>query len=162
MKLIRWMAFAGGITLSSVVLGGTAAYAVEPCTLITPAQAAAAMGVPEASTGQGTQRCQWVPKKSAQGPSKSVILSLEDAKGFAAAHQPLGREITPVSGIGDEAVQTTTQGLRTVLTVKKGQVYFAIRVSGKPTLYPYVTPLRDLYQSHSSSRRKPAALPRRN
>lgn len=126
MKLIRWMAFAGGLALSS------AAYAVEPCTLITPAQAAAAMGVPEAGTGQGTQRCQWVPKKYAPGPSKSVTLSLEDAKGFAAAHQPLGREITPVSGIGDEAVQTTTQGIRTVLTVKKGQVYFAVRVSGLP------------------------------
>jgi hypothetical protein len=113
------------------ILGGTATYAVEPCSLLTPAQAAAALGVPDVSAGPGAKRCEWTPKKSA-GPSKSLYVSLEDAKGFAAAHQPLGREVTPVGGIGDEAVQTTTQGIRTVLTVKKGEVYFAVRVSGLP------------------------------
>lgn len=90
------------------------------------------MGVPDATSGHTLKSCQWFPKKHASGPSKSVNLAMEDARGFAAAHQPLGREITPVSGIGDEAVQTTTQGARTVLTVKKGDVYFAVRVSGLP------------------------------
>jgi len=102
--------------------------------LLTPAQAAAALGVPEVTTGSATATkiCEWTPKKYAPAPSKDLTVSLEDEKGFAAAHQALGREVTPVSGIGDEAVQTTTQGTRTVLTVKKGNVYFAVRVRGLP------------------------------
>jgi hypothetical protein len=133
MNIGRWMVF-GGIVCALAMLSGTAAYAVSPCSLLTPAEAAAALGVAEVSTGSptATKLCEWTPKKYAPGPSKDLTVTLESAAGFAAAHQPLGREVTAVSGIGDEAVQTTTQGTRTVLTVKKGDVYFAVRVSGLP------------------------------
>ncbi len=62
----------------------------------------------------------------------SVLLSMENAQGLAAAKMPLGRQETPVGGVGDDAVQDTTQGSRTVLTVRKGNTYFAVRVSGLP------------------------------
>ena len=37
---------------------------------------------------------------------------------------------TPVSGIGDDAVYGTTKGVATVLTVKKGDQVFVVRVIG--------------------------------
>ena len=103
-----------------------AAAAVDPCSLLSPDKVAAALGVPEVKTPGGTNRCVWVPKKYAPG-SKSVTIQLMDEKGFAAQR---GRpDVVPVTGIGDAAVQTSKIP---VLTVKKGNVYFAVSVAGLP------------------------------
>jgi hypothetical protein len=50
-----------------------------------------------------------------------------DDKGFAA--QRRRSDVVPVTGIGDEAVQSTRIP---VLTVKKGNLYFALSVAGLP------------------------------
>jgi len=50
-----------------------------------------------------------------------------DEKGFAAQRGRL--DVVPVTGIGDAAVQTSKIP---VLTVKKGNVYFAVSVAGLP------------------------------
>jgi len=50
-----------------------------------------------------------------------------DAKGFAA--QRSRPDVVPITGIGDDAVQSTRIP---VLTVKKGNVYFALSVAGLP------------------------------
>ena len=126
---------AGAAVFGAVTLSSVRADAVEPCSLLSPGEVAAALGVPEVKTPGGAQRCIWVPKKYAPGPSKSVTLQLDTDKGFAAARSGLqvpGRQVTPVSGIGDDAVQTTTQAIGTVLTVKKGNVYFVLSVTGLP------------------------------
>lgn len=47
-----------------------------------------------------------------------------DAKGFAA--QRARPDVVPVSGIGDEAVQSS--GPSPVLTAKKGNMYFSLSV----------------------------------
>jgi len=129
--------------LARIVFGGSmvfvvatrpaapAAAAVDPCSLLTPAQVAAALGVPEVKTSQGEKRCGWVPKKYAPG-SKQAYLQLEDEKGFEAARTRPAGVVTPVNGIGDAAVQVTTQGIRTILTVKKKDVVFAVSVMGLP------------------------------
>ena len=59
--------------------------------------------------------------------AKSVTLQLMSEKGFAA--QRARPDVMPVTGIGDEAVQSTRIP---VLTVKKGNLYFAVSVAGLP------------------------------
>jgi hypothetical protein len=127
MRLTSFNALAVAVVVFGVVtLGGRRADAADPCSMLSPNQVAAALGVPEVKTPGGTNRCIWTPKKYAPG-SKSVTLQLMDEKGFAAQR---GRpDVMPVTGIGDAAVQSTRIP---VLTVKKGNVYFAVSVAGLP------------------------------
>ncbi|HET6955812.1 MAG TPA: hypothetical protein VFI56_04500 [Vicinamibacterales bacterium] len=81
--------------------------------------------MPAVKASGGANRCIWVPTKYAPG-SKSVTLQLETEKGFAL--QRTRPDVAPVSGIGDEAVQTSRPGAPPVLTVKKGTMYFALSV----------------------------------
>jgi hypothetical protein len=129
----RSLIVAGTLCIVMACATGTSYGAsVNPCSLLTEEQVSAALGVtvgPGSST-MAMNHCQWFPKDHMQ--KGSVLLSLENEQGLAAAKIALGREVTTVSGVGDDAVQDTTQGTRTVLTVKKGNTYFAIRVSGLP------------------------------
>lgn len=127
MTLTPVTALAVGVAVfGAVALGGVRADAVDPCSLLSPEKVAAALGVPEVKTPGGTNRCVWVPKKYAPG-AKSVTLQLMNEKGFAAQRARL--DVKPVTGIGDEAVQSTRIP---VLTVKKGNLYFAVSVAGLP------------------------------
>ena len=128
MKLVRRMAFAGGVVWFSMMCAGDA-FGLDPCSLLTPAQVASALDVGEVKAEAGPKRCTWTSTKDASGPTKTAWLSMEDEQGFEGTKISLGRQETPVKGIGDGAMQNT-QGLRTVLTVKKGDVYFAIRLVG--------------------------------
>lgn len=113
------------VVFGTVTLDARRASATDPCSLLSPDKVAAALGVPEVKTPGGTNRCVWVPKKYAPGPTKTVTLQLMDEKGFAA--QRKRPDVVPVTGVGDEAVQTTRIP---VLTVKKGNLYFALSVAG--------------------------------
>jgi len=127
MRLTRCTALAVGIVVfGAVTLRGVRADAVDPCSLLSPDKVAAALGVPEVKTPGGTNRCVWVPKEYAPG-AKSVTLQLMTEEGFAA--QRTRPDVMPVTGIGDEAVQSTRIP---VLTVKKGNLYFAVSVAGLP------------------------------
>ena len=123
MRLTPCTALAVGIVVvGAVTLGNLRAQAADACSLLSSDKVAAALGVPEVKASAGTNRCIWIPTKYAPG-SKSVTLQLMDQKGFAAQRGRL--DVNPVKGIGDEAVQTT--GIP-VLTVKKGNLYFALSV----------------------------------
>jgi hypothetical protein len=137
MQRLRGMAFAGSFVFALPLLGGTSVEAASSCSsLITPAQAAAALGVSEVKGGKGTDVCEWLPSKSTPGSSKTLEISILNAKGYEAyARLPSvpGRfEITPVSGIGNGAMRQTMQGTRTILMVKKGNNYFSVAVGGLP------------------------------
>lgn len=123
MRLTSCTALAVGIVvIAAVTFGNVRAKAADPCSLLSPDKVATALSVPEVKASAGNNRCIWVPTKYAPG-SKSVTLQLMDEKGFAAQR---GRpDVTPVKSIGDEAVQTTRIP---VLTVKKGNLYFALSV----------------------------------
>jgi hypothetical protein len=97
--------------------------AADPCSLLTPEQVASALGVPAVKASGGPNRCMWVPTKYAPG-SKSVTLQLETETGFAA--QRARPDVTPVKGIGDDAVLSVKP--TPVLTVKKGTTCFALAV----------------------------------
>jgi hypothetical protein len=121
MRLTRYTALAFGVVVfGAVMFSGVRADAADPCSLLSPSQVAAALSVPEVKASTGANRCIWVPTKYAPG-SKSVTLQMQTEKGFAA--QRARPDAKPVSGIGDDAVQT---GL--VLTVKKGNSYFGLSV----------------------------------
>lgn len=131
-----------GAVLIFALGSSRAAYAAPPtdaCSLLTPAQVGAALGV---NVGAGkplpgnSKLCHWgAPVLMAKATTKKgVMLTLKDPMAFAYAKMPVGHGITkvPVSGIGDDAVYGTTPGYPTVLTVKKGDVVFVVHVNGFP------------------------------
>lgn len=107
------------------------AAAPEPCSLLTPAEVSDAFGVAvKAGEPANATLCQW----TASG--KMLTLLITDDKHFAAAKKgpPLpmpGVTIEPVSGVADDAVSTTNQTFVSLM-VKKGAVYFMLRVYGFP------------------------------
>jgi hypothetical protein len=111
--------------------------ATDPCSLLTPAQVSAVLGV---NVGAGktlaSTICDWTSPNQAPGvAAKKVTLTLQKPQAFAYAKMPVNsKEITktPVSGIGDDAVYGTTGGKYSSLTVKKGDVVFAVHVFGFP------------------------------
>jgi hypothetical protein len=126
MTLTPFTALVGAVVFAAMTSASSPCEAADACSMLSPDKVAAALGVPEVKTPGGTNRCVWVPKRYAPG-SKSVTLQLMDEKGFAP--QRKRPDVTPVTGIGDEAVQTTRIP---VLTVKKGNTYFALTVHGAP------------------------------
>jgi hypothetical protein len=74
-----------------------------------------------------------VPGQSGPG-SKKVTVTIQDPRAFEHAKMPVGGGITktPASGIGDDAVYGTTPKFAALLTVKKGDVVFVVRVYGFP------------------------------
>jgi hypothetical protein len=129
MRQAASIVFAAVSAFAALMLNGNVACAADPCSLLTPEQVAAAIGVAEVKTSPAAKRCSWVPTKYAG--SEQVHLQLEDEKLFDMIKaRPIG--VTPVSGIGDEAVQTTQGANNTILQVKKGNVVFAVSVTGLP------------------------------
>ncbi len=74
------MAVAGGVVLFSTMGAGNA-FGLDPCSLLTPVQVAAALDVPEVKAEPGPKKCTWTVTKDA-GPTKTAWLSLEDEQGF--------------------------------------------------------------------------------
>lgn len=111
--------------------------ATDPCSLLTPAQVSAVLGV---NVGAGktlaSTVCDWTSPNQAPGvAAKKVTVTLQKPQAFAYAKMPVNsKEITktPVSGIGDDAVFGATSGKYSSLTVKKGDVVFAVHVFGFP------------------------------
>lgn len=126
MELRRRAAFAGFVVFALAMLSGRAAWAVDPCSLLTPVQAATALGVPDVNAGAGANRCIWTPKKYVQGAGELTV-QIEGANDGA---KMMGRG-TAVSGVGDEAIQTVV-GNGTVLHVRKGNTWFVVNVHGVP------------------------------
>jgi len=121
------------------VVGGAARGAylppADPCSLLSPAQVSAALGVSVgAGKASGAKICRWaVPAGKPGGPA--LVLSMQDAKAFEFAKSPAKNATlvkTPAPGIGDDAVINTVGIVTATLTVKKGDVYFELHVYGFP------------------------------
>ena len=103
MAIRRRVAVAAAIVIASMILSGRAAFAaVDVCSLLTPAEAAAALGVPEVNVGPGANRCIWTPKKYKAGAGQLTV----QVEGTNDSAKTVGMG-TPVSGVGDEAISTT-------------------------------------------------------
>ncbi len=126
MALRRRMALAAGVVFASAMFIGQAAWAVDPCSLLSTGQAAAALGVPDVNAGAGLNRCIWTPKKYQRGAGELTVQF--EGSNDGAKMMGLG---TAVSGVGDEAIQTVV-GNGAVLHVKKGNTWFVVNVHGVP------------------------------
>lgn len=129
MKLRRRMAFAGGMVLAVMLLSVRTGWAqTDVCSLLSPADAASALGVPEVNAGAGPKRCIWTPKKYQKGAGTITVI-IEGAND-AAKMMNMG---TAVSGVGDEAIQTVVASTNSsVLHVRKGTTWFVVSVSTVP------------------------------
>lgn len=133
LKLSRILAF--GIFCVLVVCGSRAASAdpSNPCSLLTQDQVSTALGA-KVDPGKRTvpKLCEWDVQGSSGLNAAKLVVTMLTPQGFAGAKAVIGHGITktPVSGIGDEAVYGTTSNYATVLTVKKGDVYFSVHIYG--------------------------------
>jgi len=124
------MVFAAGVVCASVMLNGRAAWAasVDVCSLLTIGQVAALLGVPEVKAGAAPNRCIWTPAKYQKGAGDLTVI----VEGANDPSKMMGMG-TPVTGIGDEAIQTNSEKSDyAVLHVRKGNTWFNVSVSHVP------------------------------
>ncbi|MBV9608465.1 MAG: hypothetical protein JO187_02815 [Acidobacteria bacterium] len=119
-------------------------WATDACSLLTPAQVSAVLGVQvgpgERLVPSNTSMCGWSEPGHKGLSDKKVVLSLYTQLGtrtpmdrFNTAKTPVqGVTKDPVSGIGDEAFYSTASGLGTTLVVRKGNTPFHVAVHGFP------------------------------
>jgi len=108
-------------------LSPAAASAPAPCSLLTPAQVAAALGG-TFGTGEpiGKTGCSWTSAK----PHLIVTVSLwPPTEWDRIKANPLGGKIIPASGLGDDAFYATIAQY-VVLYVKKGGTVYLFKVYG--------------------------------
>lgn len=107
-----------------------AAPPTEACSLLTPAQVSAVLGI-SAGTGRRliAKICGW-PSDGAS--KKKVMLTILEADHWAYTIMPIGHGVvkTHVKGLGDDAIYGSTPGLPAVLDVKKGNAAFQVVVTG--------------------------------
>jgi hypothetical protein len=110
-----------------------AATPTDACSLATPAQVSAVLGV---QIGQGERLVSSSPKMCGFGgaaAAKRVVLALITADMFAHEKHPLqGIQEEQATGLGDDAHYMTTPGFGTGLSVLKGGFVFKVRVYGFP------------------------------
>src|ERR1700743_3965423 len=121
MQLVRRMMVVGGVVCLSMMWAGKA-WAVDVCSMLSPADAASALGVPEVKAGTGANRCIWTPKEYKAGAGELTV-QIEGANDSA---KMTGRG-TVVGGVGDEALSTVV-GSAAVLHVRKGSTWFVVSV----------------------------------
>ncbi|HEV2222459.1 MAG TPA: hypothetical protein VGR84_05600 [Candidatus Acidoferrales bacterium] len=127
-----------GMLFVLAMCSSPAAYAAPPkdaCTLLTPAQVSAALGVPAAGNALGPKGCIWDQTGVKPGsPRRRVDLVILTMQGFTQAYSLAKMPNSPtsathVSGLGDDAYylrMTSDQYME--LRVKKGSVAFGILV----------------------------------
>jgi len=106
----------------------------DACSLLTPAQVNAVLGisVKAGEPSPGNILCEWPPPSPTN--TKRVEVSVSDSSNWAMEKAPpagAGVETTPVNGIADDAFYLKTAG-ETMLYVKKGKVEFFVLVHGFP------------------------------
>ena len=125
--------------------GSRTVYAAPPadaCSLLTPAQVSAVLGVPAAGKGLGPKACIWAQTDVKPGSPRrrvSVVILIMQAytQGYAVAKMPNApTSATHVGGLGDDAYYLSmTSGETMELRVKKGSVAFGILVQRSGTLF---------------------------
>lgn len=108
---------------------GAAPVALDACSLITAAEAAAALGQPVAAgvvPEPGASSCMYVDSAQA---ANAVDISITRVADFKPDQKSIpGLAITPVSGVGDAAYYVNLGGGYLTLNVRKGQTTFSVAV----------------------------------
>ena len=132
-----WIVAAGFLGAGAAASAGTPV-AGDACTLLTPQQVSAILGVP---VGEGEHivpdsltSCGWMGPGGASIGSKKIVLSLMTARSFQTGKTPVkGVTESLAPGIGDEAYFVSMPPFGTALSVKKGATYFQLRIAGFPS-----------------------------
>lgn len=127
---LAFTAFLVAIAAPHRALAGTP---TDACSLLTPAQVSAVLGVP---IGQGERLVATSPKLcgfGGAGADKRVVLTIATAEMFDHEKHPFkGIQEEQATGLGDDAHYMTTPGFGTGLSVLKGGFVFKVRVYGFP------------------------------
>jgi hypothetical protein len=111
--------------------------AADACSVLTAAQVSAVLGV-HVAPGQHVvpdahSSCGWAPPGDPSLGAKKLVLTLMSARGFETGKTPVKSATKLVAmAVGDEAYYITTPPFGTALSVKKGDSYFQVRISGFP------------------------------
>ncbi len=117
--------------------GGGGATVGDPCSLLTPAQVTAVIGlaVGPGDSGGDTHSCDWSHPDANGVPDAQVLLNTNEDAGLCdkGSSSALGITVTRVSNVGDKACMTQAQGLQAGdnLTFYKGGLGFSISATGK-------------------------------
>jgi hypothetical protein len=118
---------------SAITPRANAAPSEDACSLLTPAQVTAAVGVSVGAgqyVGTSKKTCTWYATGSAKQGAKYVTLLLQGPDAFQGGKTLPRVTIVPVSGVGDDAYYLAV--LEQVgLIVKKGNVGFKVAVYGQ-------------------------------
>ena len=129
-----------GIFGALTVCRANAAHAApssDPCSLLTEAQVATALGVPVTVTkvGSDATHCHWEQTGKNGQTLVDAHLMLESVKAYDTAKNMMGMsgKVTKVaiSGVGDDAYYLVSARRDAPLFVKKGNAAFRIAVDGK-------------------------------
>lgn len=121
----------------------SAAPPTDACSLLTPAQVSAVLGVPAAGKALGPKACIWVQTGVKPGSPKArvdivILITQAYTQAYAVAKMPNSpTSATHVSGLGDDAyyLSMTSGPPYPELRVKKGNVAFGILVQRSGTLF---------------------------
>lgn len=145
MKL-RFILIVAACVLCPIVVPhiASAAPPTDACSLLTPAEVSAVLGVSVGAGGKiapnSTALCGWDVPGEKRLDRKRVVLSIYTQMGTLTPMQRFNNAMTPVTGItkvpvtgvGDAALFATTPGLGTGLIFRKGDAAFDLRVYGFP------------------------------
>jgi hypothetical protein len=130
-------ALAAATAILAAGAGSSVRAAKDACSLLTPEQVKAALGITVQKIIDSPRLCTW--RGSAKDDSKQVALSILTANGFAMGKTPVpGVDKPAESGVGDEAYYQYYTGpeyekIKLVdLQVKKGSAMFGVQVGGFP------------------------------
>lgn len=109
---------------------GAAEAARDACSLLTPAQVSAALGV-DVDPGKrpiesDPLSCNWREKGRTDGIARNVIVYILDAKTFDVGKQSSRTPKAALSGIGDEAYVSKPARFPATVSVRKGETYFRV------------------------------------
>jgi hypothetical protein len=131
-----WLVAAGLLASAAVAAPGTLVTG-DACTLLTPQQVSAILGIPvgagEHIVPDSRTSCGWMGPGGASIGSKKIVLSLMTARSFETGKTPVkGVTESLAPGIGDEAYFVSMPPFGTALSVKKGATYLQLRIAGFP------------------------------
>ncbi len=109
-----------------------AAAPTDACTMLTPAQVSAILGV---QVGAGSGLVQHVCSWYASGTQKGATLIIYSPKRFDVIKQSMagyGPAKTSLGGVGDEALFGEIRDIAGTVLVKKGDFVYMVRVEGFP------------------------------
>ncbi len=124
-------------TVQASGVAASGASVADPCSLLTPAQVSAVIGLPvgPGDSGGDTHLCDWSHPDSNGVPDAQVLLSTNEDPGLCdeGSSTTLGITLTQVPGVGDRACMTQAAGLQVGdnLTFYKGALGFSVSATGK-------------------------------